>query len=1170
MNDLFSRGRAIALTSALCLATGARLAAQATPAAAPKEEEQPIVLSPFVVDSSEDSGYSAKDTIAGTRIRTELKDVGSAISVITQKFLQDTNSRSAEELLVYTTGTEVAGQGGNFLGQGDGAVLTGTNRKSALANTRVRGLDEADNTRDFFISDIPWDSYNVGRIDIQRGPNSILFGIGSPAGIVNSSINGAAYKDSNKVEYQFGTFGTQRATADFNKVVLKNQLAVRLSFLHNDVKYRQDPAYKNDHRVFGAVKWDPKFISVPGAHTSFRANFERGKIRSNNPRGTPPLDAITQWFALNKPTLDARTATDSVSGNPGFSNWLGAPGGRVFDGVVTAFDGSAQGISYPSQIATYPNVGSGNPGTAGSGVGNNTLRGIRTYDAFGNAAFPAGAIGAFKAKSLTDTSIFDYRNKLLDGPNKQEFNDFNVANLTAAQTFLNDKIGIEVAYDRQKARNGYANFMAGEAAIITVDIMNTLADGRPNPNVGRPMTISGGGSAGLYTKETIREGQRATGFGELNFGDIMGRESTWGKILGRHVFTGLYNTQKNDTNERSGPRFFLSEAYLAVKRGDGVSPDSLGQASRDDVVYNYLGGSVAGRSSASGLGLNGVTNTVTPQNSSVNVWNNVTSSWQTVPLVITSNDALPDSAKQYTQGVKSRSKVESSAVVWQAYLFSGDLVPMIGWRKDTEVFRSAGSPVTIRGVAQVNDPTWRLPDSETDLNVTQRTWNEITGNSKTWSIVGHMPASVMKRIPGNLGLTAFYNQSENFKPDAGRRDIFGGTVASPTGKTKDYGITISALNDKLTLRINRYESSVTNANVAGEIGGQYLIGAVEGWGQSAAVKFRSSVAAGGPLSWPADTRFGITSSGNQVTWKPAGPTQGSSPDPLIPGSGYTYSQAVLDATYTREKASIDAWFATQVPASLQQMWGLKDYATGGGSINFSPSGLTVTGDTVSKGTEFELTANPIKGLDLSANASKTSAKRMNLAKSYTEWILKRQADFVGPAGDMRLWGSEDDNSADSAHGGETARAKFQRETMSGYNLWQALQNSDVPELRPWRFNVVANYSFQSEGILRGVNVGTSYRWQDKNVTGFPVITRNGVLAFDVDHPYHGPTEGVTDLWFGYERKLGTKVRWRAQLNVRDLFATDKLIRVTVQPDGSPGSYRIPEPRTITLTNSFSF
>ncbi|HEX2854364.1 MAG TPA: TonB-dependent receptor plug domain-containing protein [Opitutaceae bacterium] len=1117
-----------------------------------------------MVDSTQDTGYAAKDTLAGTRLRTQLKDVGAAISVVTQKFLQDTNSKSAEDLLVYTTGTEVAGQGGNFLGQGDGSVLTGTNRQSPIQNTRVRGLAEADNTRDFFLSDIPWDSYNVGRVDLQRGANSILFGIGSPAGIVNSSLNTAAFKDSNKVEFQFATFGTKRATADFNKVLLKNELAVRLALLYNEIEYRQDPAFKDDHRVFAALKWDPKFLAKTGSRTSFRANFEKGEIRSNNPRGTPPLDAISQWFALGKPTLDQRTSTDSTSGSPN-NNWFGAPGGRVFDGVVTAFSGNTQGISYASQVPAYPNAGGG---TAGSGVGNNTLRGIRTYDAYGNAQFPAGAIGAYKAKSLTDPNIFNFYENLLEGPNKREFNDFEAFNLALSQTFLNDKVGFELAYDRQKAKWGYANFLSGDGAVITVDIMSTLANGAANPNVGRPMTISGGGSAGQFWQEREREAKRATVFGELNFGDVMGRENSLGKILGRHVFTGLYNTQKNDNESRSGPRFFLSDQYLGVK-GGVANPDSLGQASRDDIFYNYLGGSLSGASSASGIGLTGVKDIVTPRNSTIPIWNNTTNQWETIPLLITDNNLPSDESKQYTQGVRSRSTVDSSAFVWQGYLFGGNVVPMVGWRKDTDTFQSAGSPLTLRGVAQVMDPNWRLPVSAGDVNYKSggqdltRNYNEISGSSRTWSIVAHAPRRLMDKLPGKLGVSVFYNESENFQPDAGRRDIFGAPVASPSGETKDYGFAISALDEKITLRVNRYETTVTNANVAGEIGGQYLIGAVEGWGQQAAEKFRTSITPTGATNWPADTVFGISSSGNKVTWRPAGPVKGSS-------GAYTYTQAELDATYTREKASIDAWYATQVPAAFQNMWGLTNYATGGGSINFAPSGLTVTGDTVSKGTEFELIARPVKGLDISMNASKTSAKRLNLAKSYTDWILKRQSQFAGAAGEMRLWGSEDDFSNDSTHGGETARGKFARETIAGYNLWQALLNSDVPELRPWRFNVVGNYSFQSEGILRGVNVGAGYRWQDKNVTGFPVVVRNGVQSYDVTRPYKGPNEGVTDLWIGYERKLTQRIKWRAQLNVRDLFSTDKLIRVTVQPDGSPGAYRIPEPRIITLTNSFIF
>ena len=418
--------------------------------------------------------------------------------------------------------------------------------------------------------------------------------------------------------------------------------------------------------------------------------------------------------------------------------------------------------------------------------------------------------------------------------------------------------------------------------------------------------------------------------------------------------------------------------------------------------------------------------------------------------------------------------------------------------------------------------------------------------------MAHLPQSIRSKLPGNLGVSLFYNKSHNFQPDAGRRDILGNSVASPTGDTKEYGFAIEALNDKLILRVTRYDTKVTNATLdSGGIGGQYLIGAVEAWGQKSAYEFKNSIAPGGPLVGNASTLFGIATNGGQVTWQPDGPVLGNAT------SGFTYSQAVLDATYAKEKASIDAWYATQVPASFQTAWALSNYSTTAGQTNFGASGLVVTGDTVSKGTEFELTATPIKGLDITLNASKTSASRLNPAKSYVEWITKRWDEFKGPAGDMRLWGPQDDLVGPGET--ETARGKYSRETIAGYNLFRALEGSDVPELRPWRFNVVGNYTFQNDSPLKGLNVGASYRWQQANTTGFPVIIRAGTMVFDVAHPYKGSTEGVTSFWIGYERKITNKVKWRIQANVRDVFANDKLLKVTVQPDGSYGSFRIPEP-----------
>ena len=1125
--------------AAVLVAVSPGLMAQEQPASDDMDSDV-YILNPFVIQSSEDMGYRAEATLAGTRIRTDLKDVGSSISVVTEAFLRDTGSKGAESLLVYSTNTEVAGQGGNFLGQGDGATLTDTNRTSPIQNTRVRGLTEADNTRDFFLSDIPWDSYNVGRIDLQRGPNSILFGIGSPAGIVNATTNVAAFADAYEIENQLDNWGTVRFSGDFNKVILENELAVRVSLLNDETKYRQDPAHKNDKRVFGAVTYDPAFLNKGSGKTSIRMNYEKGSIRANYPRLTPPNDGITPWFTnMGKEVFEAFTADDEAQTNP----WLRAPGERVWDGVVTVFDGGSQGFSYPAKVFGWPNTAT--PVDAEI-VGNNRLVGVANYDKYaGRANLPGSTIGAYKQRSLLDDSIFDFYDNLLEGPNKKEWNDFHVYSGALSQTLFNNMIGFELAYDKQVAEWGYENFLSGDAAMITVDIMDVLIDGSKNPNVGRPMTISGGGSAGGYWAKTDRETLRFTAFAEVDFRQIAGDDSLLGKIMGKNVFTGLLSSQENYFQSRNYNRYYLADSYAP-----NLAQGSVGQASRDAIMYLYLGETLMDRSSAHGIGLKGVKSTVSPQNSTVRVYNNDTDSWETTSMNLVNNDNTSLRERTYRLARKYDDKVESAAFVWQGYWFGDTVIPMVGIRRDKSIFKEASGISGKGGLVFPDDPAWVLPSDG----------SEVEGDSNTYSIVTHLPKSLRERLPGYADISLFYNESENFQPDSSRRDIMGNKVDNPKGETKEYGVSLSLMNDKLSFKWVHYETTVNNATLTGAIDGQYLIGAVEAWGQRAAYKFKNE-----PGVWPADTIFGYASNGSPVTWKPAGEAQGSAAD------GFTYSQAELDATYAKMQASLDAWFATQVPAGFQDAWALTNYEspTYGGDTNYGASGLVVTGRTVSEGDEFEVVASPLTGLTIAFNASKTSASRQDLAQSYVEWIEKRWAEFQGPAGDMRLWGGDDDWSVDSAHSGETARGKFARETMAGYGLWKALEGADVPELRPWRFNVVANYQFKD--ALKGANVGMSYRWMDSNVTGFPVSQQSdGTYVYDVSNPFTGPKEDALDLWVGYETNLTESVKWRIQLNVRNVFATDDLIPVTVQPDGSYGTMRIAEPRTFLLTNTFSF
>ena len=165
------------------------------------QEEDIYVLSPFEIQASQEDGYLATSTFAGTRVNTPLEDLGASISVHTQQFMEDLGVTDIETLLVYSLNAEIGGFRGNFIN----ADSQGIENKDLLEphnNNRIRGLTSADITTQYFRTDIPWDSYNTRRIDVQRGANSVLFGLGSPSGIINVTPTEAEIDDFGSLSLQ--------------------------------------------------------------------------------------------------------------------------------------------------------------------------------------------------------------------------------------------------------------------------------------------------------------------------------------------------------------------------------------------------------------------------------------------------------------------------------------------------------------------------------------------------------------------------------------------------------------------------------------------------------------------------------------------------------------------------------------------------------------------------------------------------------------------------------------------------------------------------------------------------------------------------------------------------------------------------------------------------------
>ncbi|HEY3754881.1 MAG TPA: TonB-dependent receptor plug domain-containing protein [Opitutaceae bacterium] len=269
-----------------------------SPPAKAGSDSDAIMLSPFEVTSSQDNGYAAADTLAGSRIRTNLGDVAASLTVVDKEFLDDIGATDNNTMLQFTPNAQVTGTMGTYSGVGQGQSYSSQGAiVSPQTSNRVRGLASADNTRDFYITDIPADTFNIDRFDILRGPNAMLYGLGSPAGIVNATTNTAEFRNFGSDTVRVDSWGSVRESLDLNQQLLPGQLAIRIDGLWGDTEYQQKPAFNDTRRLYGSIRFDPAFLNKnPNFHTSLKVDLEHGAVSSDNPNLTPPSDSITAWW----------------------------------------------------------------------------------------------------------------------------------------------------------------------------------------------------------------------------------------------------------------------------------------------------------------------------------------------------------------------------------------------------------------------------------------------------------------------------------------------------------------------------------------------------------------------------------------------------------------------------------------------------------------------------------------------------------------------------------------------------------------------------------------------------------------------------------------------------------------------------------------------------------
>jgi len=1106
------------------------------------DDEEVYELSPFTIEEGADVGYQATSTLAGTRINTQMRDVGAAISIITEEFFEDTGATDASTVLSYALNIEVSGEQGNFAG-GDNATAERSNPQRN--GQRVRGLAQADLTRGFFLTDIPFDNYNTNRVTINRGPNSLLFGIGGIGGVINNNVKAASLGGNfGEVQVRVGERSSHRKVLDINRVLIEDHLAIRLIGLHDENQFQQRPAFEVDERLhlaFEAVLSKNENSDFLG-RTILRGNIEDGSIHGTPSNIIPPGDGISGWFksppnVREQEEMSGKTFPDwvddgsfvpkyTVDPRPGIPQGNG-PGGHGLPMFIFPPWFVQLPVIYNSPTAQVASVGiPGDPTVAG--VDGRILwraadHGRARFDIIATVAPEfRGAFPGFIRPVIMNRNVLDYENLLITGNLGQVEQDFDVQNFAFEQTFLNGKAGIELVYDSQRYEN--STFLPYDSAgsDVYVDVSEYHANDLPNPNLGKAFIDTTGTPSTDEKKE--REAFRATVFFELDFRD----KDNWLSHLGRHVFTGFHNDQTIDTKTRN----FINSWTDASPATDVRTILWHGiNAGRSFVpTVNYLTDSLLDPSikSFEDVRLNQYITTPRPMHGETYLqsYNHLGDGGARVnPNPRTPGDPMfYDEFKVHntlTTGTRDQQNIESKAFSWQSFLFGENLVGLVGWRKDETVdFERVGLNRISSG------PLSGELDEAASLILGPEPAARAEGDTITKSLVAHFPEDLLFQLPGDTDLTAHYNESENFSPAGVRRNLFGEILSTPTGTTKEYGFTFELLDRKLAIRVNWFEMSSSFVNA-----GLNLANLTHN--QDRKSDWRKAEIEG-------------------ISFEDA--LQQSIDD--HPNTNYPFT------SYADVYAAMDKVILPKILALTNPRFNPPDSDT----LEFDPIvGLSDITSFVAEGFEIDVVGNLTDNWRVSLNVGQQETVQSNTAALTAEVAAQTEQNTRSQG----LWDLE----LAPTHN----LSLTQGDNLSSFILIplaaaKAKDGAVSQEQREWRVNFATNYSFSNDTALKGFALGGAVRYQSKIAVGYPLVFDElGVQTPVVDKPWFGPAQTNGDLWVSYNRPImDGKYHWKIQLNARNAFGDNSAIPVRIDPDGTTKIIRFPNPREVFLTNTISF
>lgn len=265
-------------------------------------------LSAVTVSGSADGnvGVLALSSSAGAKTDTPLLETAQSISVINRDLMDMIGAKSTAEALRYSAGVNVGGYGVDS--RVDEISIRGFRTGSFANNLYLDGLRPPGSSSGATASATQFDGYGLERVEVLRGPSSVLYGQIAPGGLVNVTSKRPTDYARGEIGVSTDNYGLARLNAD-----VSGPLDEEGKWLYRVVGTGYHTETQVDHIDLNRVMIAPSLTWRPSASTSLTllTNYQQDRGGSTYQF----LPSHGTYFA----TQYGRFGSDRFLGEPAFS-----------------------------------------------------------------------------------------------------------------------------------------------------------------------------------------------------------------------------------------------------------------------------------------------------------------------------------------------------------------------------------------------------------------------------------------------------------------------------------------------------------------------------------------------------------------------------------------------------------------------------------------------------------------------------------------------------------------------------------------------------------------------------------------------------------------------------------------------------------------------------------